>query len=244
MLRTIRWLPGIACAMALLACADASDPTAPGPAPASALPALSTEGTGPAPTPEELAEMPAEFAEAPTIYSHWTDAGFLPAEGRAFARAFMTYLATNATQQVRLSLRFEDRPIAQSDAGAEEADWFPATRVLFTTAYVGVSGTCGHLADGTSSHRAWHQFIGGGWKFFSWGNTGRSSGDSDHQPACPEPPPPPPTPPSGGGGGGGNEYEEGCELCTQWFYVIDGEILDEWWECRPIDSRICDALLT
>jgi hypothetical protein len=243
MLRTIRWLPGIACAIALLACADATDPTAPGPAPAADVPLLSTEGSGSEPSPEELAEMPAEFRSASTILDYWTDAGFLPAEGRAYARGFMTYFATNAAQQVRLSLRFENRPIGQSDASAENSDWLPAVRWLFTTAYMGVSGTCGHLADGVSSHRAWHQFLGGGWKFFSWGHTGRTSGDSAEQPSCPEPPPPPPSPPSGGGGGG-NDYEEGCELCTQWFYFIDNQIVDEWWECQPIDMSYCDALMT
>ena len=92
--------------------------------------------------------MPSEFAVTPTILVYWTNVGFLPAEGRAYGRGFMSYYATNAEQNVALSLRFENREVASTNAFGENSDWLPANRMLFTTAYLGVSGACGHLADG------------------------------------------------------------------------------------------------
>lgn len=239
MFASARWFSRLACGMVVLACADTTDPTAPSAVVSADAPQLSTEGGGAGPSPEELAEMPIEFRTNPTILDFWTDVGFLPAESRAYARGFMSYLASNAAQDVVLSLRFDNSTIASSDAFGENSDWFPAVRMLFTTAFVGVSGTCGHLADGTTNHKAWHQFLVGGWKFLSWGNTARSSGDSAEQPECPPLPPPPPA-----GGGSSDEYEDGCQLCQQWFYFIDDQIVDEWWECEPIDNRYCEGLMT
>ena len=187
--------------------------------------------------------MPSEFASRPAIHSYWTNVGFLPTESRAYGRGFMSYYATNAEQEVAFSLRFENSEIARTRAVGADSELWPGNRMLFTTAYLGVSGACGHLADATTNHKAWHQFIVGGWKFLSWGDTGRSSSHSDDQPACEPPPPPPPPPPSGGGNGGG-EYEGGCELCQQWFYVVDNQIVDEWWECTSIPDNYCEGLMT
>lgn len=39
---------------------------------------------------------------------------------------------------------------------------------------------------------------------------------------------------------GGTYQPEGeCQLCQQWFWVENGVIVDEWWECTPIDPMIC-----
>jgi hypothetical protein len=238
MMTSARWFSRIACGLLALACADGTDPTAPGAASTDA-PQLATEGeTGP--TEADFASMPAEFRTAASIYAYSTDVGFNPAAQRAYAVGHMTYLATNATQSVNLSLRFDDRVIASNEAVGENSDWLPAARVLYTTAYVGVSGACGHLAEATTTHRAWHQFLVGGWKFLSWSNNARSSYDSEEQSAC-EPPPPPPPPTSGGNP---EEYESGCELCQQWFYVIDYRIVDEWWECSSIPEYYCQGAMT
>jgi hypothetical protein len=242
MIASARAFLRLACGLLLSACADTTDLTAPSAVASSDAPRLSVEGGGSAPSAEELAQMPSEFAASPTILDYWTNVGFLPAEGRAYGRGFMSYFATNAEQNVALSLQFEHRTIASTEALGENSDWLPANRMLFTTAYLGVSGACGHLAGGTSNHKAWHQFIGGGWKFFSWGTAGRSSGDSAEQPAC-EPPPPLPPPPSSGGGNSDDEYEGGCELCQQWFYVINYQIVDEWWECNSIPDYYCEGYL-
>jgi hypothetical protein len=43
----------------------------------------------------------------------------------------------------------------------------------------------------------------------------------------------------GGSGGGGGDPGEDCERCQQWFWYIDGEIIDEWWECTPVDPSSC-----
>ena len=234
-----RLLARAACAIVLSACADTADPVAPrAEGPASTV-ALSVDGTGPEPTPEELAEMPSEFATAPSILSASTSVGFEPDQGRAYAMGYMTYLASDASQDVVLDLRFQNDHIATRQVHGEQSDFLPWFRALVTPAHLGVSGTCGHLADGTTNHRAWHKFIVGGWKFLSWGNDAKPSSDSEEQPGCPPPPPPPPS----GGGGGDDEYDSGCELCQEWLYFIDGELVDVWWECQPIDDYWCDGLM-
>ena len=240
MFASARSLARVACAMVLSACADSTDPTAPRAESPNDVPALSLEGSGPAPTPEELAEMPSEFATEPSINVYSTDVGFSSQEGRAFAHGYMSYLASDASQDVTLDLRFENDPIGSSNAYGEQSNWLPWVRTLATTAYIGVSGDCGHLADGRTNHKAWHKFLVGGWKFMSWGNEARSSADSREQPACPPPPPPPTGTP---GGGGDDEYDTGCEFCQEWLYFMDGELVDIWWECQPIDDGYCDGLM-
>lgn len=237
MFASARWFSRLAFGMVLLACADTTDPTAPSAVASADAPQLSTEGGGSAPSPEELAEMPSEFASSPAIYDFGTKVEFLPAENRVIAQGTMSYLASHASQNVTLSLRFDNSPIASTEALGENSDWLPWFRGLSTTASLGVSGACGHLADGGTIHKAWHQFLVGGWKFLSWGNEARSSNDSAEQPQCAPSPPP-------SGGGGPDEYEDSCWLCQQWFYYIDGEIVDEWWECDPIDGRFCEGLMT
>ena len=240
MIASARAILRFALGLFVLACADATDPSGPGDAASANGPALSTAGASP--TEEEFALMPSEFRTAPSILSVATDVKFLPAERRASARGYMTYLASNASQDVKLSLRFDNAVIASNSAFGEASDWLPALRALTTTAYLGVSGTCGHLAEGATAHRAWHQFLVGGWKFLSWGNHSVPSYGSAEQEAC-EPPPPPPPPP-GSGGGDGDEYQGGCELCQQWFYFINGFIVDEWWECSSIPDYYCEGLMT
>ena len=236
MLSIIKWLPRVAAVIALSACADGKDPVSSTAAAPNAGPSL-----GVAPTPDEIGEMPPEFMTSPAILDAWTDAGFVESESRAYAMGFMKYLATNATQEVTLDLRFENDPVGTRSASGESADLLPYLRTLWTTATMGVSGSCGHLVDGSTVHKAWHQFLGAGWKFFSWGTDGRSSSDSKAQSSC-EPPPPPPPPTSGGGDG--DEYQGGCELCQQWFYFIDGFLMDEWWECTSIPDYYCEGLMT
>ena len=242
MFASARSFSRLACGMVLLACADTTDPTAPSAVDSAGDPQLFVEGGGSAPSPEELAEMPSEFAMSPTILDYWTNVGFLPAESRTYGRGFMSYFATNAEQEVDLSLRFENNKVAETVAYGENSDWLPANRMLFTTAYLGVNGACGHLADATTNHKARHQFIGGGWKFFSWGNTGRSSADSAEQPECAPPPPPPP--PSGGGnpneGDDPDEYDGPCYSCQLWYRRVGDVIVVTWWECRSIESILCE----
>ena len=234
-----RWFSRFACVFVVLACADAIDPIAPSAASSTDGLQLSTAAEA-SPTEEDFESMPQEFRTVPSILSTATDVGFLPAERRAYARGYMTYFSSNASQNVNLSLRLDNSVIATNDAFGEASDWFPARRALVTTAYLGVSGPCGHLAEGTTTHRAWHQFLVGGWKFLSWGNHARTSYGSAEQEACESPPPPPSSP----GGGNSDEYEGGCELCEQWFYFIDGRLVDEWWECTSIPDYYCEGLMT
>ncbi len=236
MLFTTRLLRRVACAIAVSACADSPDPVAPGAESPVAPAALSL-----APTPEELAEMPPEFATAPAIDEYGTEVIFSTVDRRAIARGYMTYFATDATQDVEIDLRFENQQIASNRVQGVASDFFPWVRLLETKVGVGVSGTCGHLADGTTSHKAWHHFTITGWKNFEWGHDGVGSGDSAEQPPCPEPPPE--SPYGGGGGGGDDEYESDCEYCQEWLYYVDGDLVDYWWECSPISDYWCDGLM-
>ena len=247
-----RWFPRLVCATVVLACADATDPVAPGAATPADTPQLfiddfdGIEGIEPVePTVAELAELPAEFRASPTLLDYWTDVGFIPAESRSYAQAYMKYFATNATQDVTLDLMFEHQRIASRNAHGENADMLPFVRSLWTTALLGVSGSCGHLADGASVHTAWHQLIASGWKFFSWGTNARTSGDMKEQSPCAPPPPPRPVPPGATGGvddpGG---YRPTCEYCQQWLeFTLWGDLIAVWWECEPVDLSYCERYL-
>jgi hypothetical protein len=238
-----RWLSRIACAAVLLACADATDPAAPA---ASLLldeapPPILEEG-GTEPTPAELAAMPAEFQANPTLLAYSTSVAF--GDGRALAKASMRYFATNATQEVTLKLRYENREIAAATAYGEDSHFFPLIGTLSTTAALGVSSSCGHLADAASVHTGWHQFIVGGWKFLRWGTTARSSHDDDRQAPCePPPPPPPPTDPTAGPDDP-DGYEPVCTFCQQWLeFTYWGDLVGIWWECQPVDLAYCEMYL-
>jgi hypothetical protein len=234
-----RWFPRIVCAVVVLACADAADPVAPSlPAELDVTP-LHVEIGSSEPSIEDLEQMPLEFRGNPTLLDYWTDVGFIPAESRSYAQGYMKYFATNATQDVKLDLRFENRGIATRTAYGEEANIFPNVRSLWTTALLGVSGSCGHLADGATIHRAWHQFIAGGWKFFSWGTAAGTSGDAAEQTGCE--PPPPPTQRTGNAGNDPEVYQLVCEYCQQWLeYNLFGDLIDVWWECERVDISYCE----
>ena len=226
-------LARLVCATSMLACASDNDPTAPPETSESLLPLrpmLMTEE----PTVEEMAEMPAEFQENPTLLEYRTTVAFVEPDG-VYAQGYMRYFATDATQQVSLTLRFDDRTVASTSVTGVRENFLPAERTLVTTAPLGVNGSCGHYADGHSSHRVWHKFLISGWKFFSWGTFQDGSYDQAEQPACPS---------SGTGGGGDQPYDTDCYSCQQWFWYEDGQILDEWWECTPIDARFCEGLAT
>ena len=239
----IRWLPRLACATVLLACADSTDPAAPSAALSlDEAPQPILESGEAEPTPAELAAMPMEFQTNPTLLGYSTNVAFT--DGRARASAYMKYFATNAKQEVELSLRYENREIAVATGYGEDSNFLPSVRTLSTTAALGVSSACGHLADGRSVHTAWHQFIAGGWKFLSWGTTARSSQDDDRQTPCEPPPPPPSTaPPAGPDDPGG--YEPVCEFCQQWLeFTYWGQLIAIWWECEPVDMSYCELYLT
>ena len=186
--------------------------------------------------------MPPEFATAPSIGVYGTEVVFSVDKPQAVARAYMTYLATDATQDVQIDLRFENQEIASNSVKGVASDFYPWTRLLETRVAVAVSGSCGHLAEGTTTHKAWHHFTVTGWKTFEWGPDGVGSHGSKEQPACPEPPPSPESP-DDGGGGGDDEYDSGCEVCQEWLYYIDGQLVDYWWECQPTDEYRCDGLM-
>ena len=203
---------------------------------------------GSSPTPEELATLPSEFSILPYITRRWTVVGFIPHEKRAFGQSFMEYWATDGRQDLKLDLRFENGPPISKHAQTARSDLVPATRTLWTTTHLGVMGECGHIADGTGTHAVWHKAIVSGWNLFRWGDNTETSNGSAFQPDCP-PPPQDGEVDNGDGSGdgaspGGGEYQAECEMCQQWFYYIAGVIVDEWWECTPIDGSYCGLAAT
>ena len=222
------------CALLLAACSDGS-PTAP--SPGAARPSLSETIIGEEPSSEELAQMPAEFETAPGVYSHWTDVGFITAEQKAYARAYMTYFASDGRQKVTLSVGLNDRLVGSSTAEEAQSDWLPDVRMMFTSTTRSVSAACGHTADGQSQHIAFHKFLVDGWKFLSWGHHEVPSSDSDAQEPCP--PPPPPTDEEEVPGE--EPYLEECEVCQQWFWRVPGGGSLEWWECTPEEGDACQS---
>jgi len=236
----LRLAARIGCALSMLACDREQSPTAPSADPtASTPPSLTTYAM--APTEAELAQMPADFRFPPSIISARTIVGFVDPEG-VFAQGTMTYFGTDAEQDVSLVLRTVDREITKTTMRGTQEHFLPALRSMWTNVTLGVGGWCGHLADGHTSHRAFHKFIVGGWKFLSWGNHQKPSNDGQAQPACPEPPPPSET--QSGAGRGGGDYESGCQSCQQWFWYDYGQIVDEWWECTPVEADRCDYRAT
>jgi len=238
MLPYLRHMARVGCALSFIACSSERTPTAP---PVDVAEVTLPDGlrlSTMAPTPEELAEMPAEFSTAPSIFNPRTIVEFV-ADG-VFAQGVMDYFATDAEQEVTLALSFDNGEISRTTAKGAQGDLIPWTRHMRTTTTLPVPGECGYSATGHTQHRAWHKFLVGGWKFLSWGEDERPSSNQKEQPACP--PPPPPSPP--GGGPGEDPYDTGCQSCQQWFWYEDGVRVDEWWECTPIDPSYCEGLAT
>lgn len=236
MISRIRSTTRALCALPFLACAGESGPSAPQADTAAFVPGPSLSTLQPSES--ELAEMPSEFHTAPSIFNARTVVAFTDDPG-VYAEASMDYYATDAEQDVTLALRHDDREVYSKTARDVREDWLPAWRSLHTMVSFSVSATCGNSADGDTAHRAWHKFIVGSWKYFSWGRHETPSRGTAAQPQCATSPPP-----GSGGSGGDDPYDTGCESCQQWFWYEYGQIVDEWWECTPIDASYCEGLAT
>lgn len=230
----------IGSALLLFGCSAETGPTLPATDTSALLLPGTVGSSSTALTEEELAAMPAEFATPPSLISGRTVVGFN--EDGAYAEGITEYFATNAGHDITLTVSIDGRETGRRTTSASNDDFFPDFRTLRSFAVYPMSASCGHLADGQTAHRVFHKFIVDGWKFLSWGEVKKPSGDYETQPACPAPPPPEDD--SGGGGGGDAPYEGECQSCQQWFWYEDGQIVDEWWECTPTDSWRCDNLAT
>ena len=230
-----RHVARIACALSVLACAKEHSPTAPAIDTTGDLTLVASSYEEMEPTPEELAAMPIEFQKHPTILTMKTEVGFSKGDG-AWAQGVMDYLASDAEQEVELVVLLADREIARKPAKGVASSFWPDHRSLITTVAIPLAAACGHRADGRTQHRAWQKFLVTGWKLFSWGmNEGPSNGDA-WQGDCPPTPPPPSGDP---GGGRDDPYDGGCEACQQWFFYMNGWLVEEWWECMEVEGYRC-----
>src|SRR5688572_22475207 len=147
---TFRNIARIACVLSLLACADTDGPVAP----ASDSTAVALESLGASsmePTPEELAELPPEFQQRPTIISMKTEVGFVKGDG-AWAQGSMDYYGTDAEQEVTLTIYLGDTKVAEKTAKGVASHFFPTRRSLHTMVALPLSAACGHRADGHTQH--------------------------------------------------------------------------------------------
>jgi hypothetical protein len=179
---------------------------------------------------EGSGEIPPEWQPAPSILNYWTDAGF--GTSSAWGQGFMHYFASHATQTVRLALRYNTNQVANTSATSEESAFLPWFRDLWTSTTVQVGKSCGHSADASTQHSAWHQPpapLGG---LAKWGHQTVPSGKPAAQPPCP------PetkkdtvttTEPANPGGGGGEGGAGGIQWYTCYYYyeydINTGEIL-------------------
>ena len=125
-------------------------------------------------------ELPPEWQTAPSIYDYWTDSRI--SASAADARGFMLYWASHATQVVRLALRFEGRQIANTAAEGAQSDLFPWARELRTDVGIGVEKDCGHVADGSTVHHAWHEPPSPIGRLTRWGDDKKTSAESAAHP--------------------------------------------------------------
>lgn len=172
--------------------------------------------------------VPEEFETPPTILSYSSHVWYSGATASTLAS--MEYWGNRAEQTAQLGVRPVGGELQWSQQFSDShAELFPWTRVLNTYGEIYTGQSCGHRAEGYSSHKTWHQWDPLG---FQWGmKTGNSQAWAEQDPC------------SGGGGGGGNGGGGGegqCFLCQQWFWYENGEIVEEWWDCWPIDFWYCE----
>jgi hypothetical protein len=104
---------------------------------------------------EGSGDIPPEWQPPPSIISYWTDAGF--GASSAWGQGFMRYFASHASQTVRLAVRFNNSQVASTSGTSEQSAFLPWVRELWTSASVQVGKSCGHAADASTQHSAWHQ---------------------------------------------------------------------------------------
>lgn len=199
-----------ACSLAATACTDAVAPVSPGGASAW--------------MDEAPPGAPSEFDQPTHLAGYSLDLRLEPTYGRGVAT--MYYWANRAEQSVSLTLRTpEGGVIAPGPVTSQRSEWYPHEGTLQTVAYVGVNGSCGHMLDGQSQHRAWHE-----WQGFTWSDQGKGLSKNREQPVCAEIIPGDDGGGSGGGdgSGGGGGSDGGSVTCTTRIYMVETWNGDTW----------------
>lgn len=139
-------------------------------------PSLSTE-----PTAAQLAEMPPEFQQTAQIVEHWLDVGF--AWDEAYAYAYMKYLGNYASISLPLTVLRNGSEVGKTAGFSEQTSFLPAVRTLNAVASLGVSESCGHMANASAIYKVHNQFfLNKTW--LVWGAVGDSEHSSKSQPEC------------------------------------------------------------
>lgn len=173
------------------------------------------------PIDEPSGGLPPEWQSPPSIVSNESDAGF--GTSSVWGQGSMRYFASHARQTVHLTVRLNTSEVAKTSGTSEESAFLPWFRDLWTTARVQLDKTCGHTADASTEHTAWHQPpapVGG---LATWGKQTASSWAPAAQPPCP----PEITkdtvtttePASPGGGDDGGGGAGGIQWYTCYYYI-------------------------
>lgn len=176
------------------------------------------------------AEVPHEYRLEPVLSAGNTEVWF--GAGRGEGRARMSFRANRARQTLELVLRRGSSTVGSTPIGRTEfAHPIPNYGgLIFTTRSITVGSECGHSVEGYGQHAVWNAWLVN-WSLFQWGHQEHASQDTADQPQCEQ---------SGGTGGGGyGDDQEECYSCQQWFWMVNGSSVDEWWECDEIDPSNC-----
>lgn len=183
MRRTIRFLPLLATTLMLSACDDAAGPAPPANDLDVVVPALAPLAPPPPERPAftndpgEDADIPDGFDDAPAILTSRVTAGFT--NTRAYAQAMMRFWGNRGRQDVLLDLYYNGSKVGSRPASGRKSEIFPGFYRIDTTASMVVNDKCGHTADATSDHEAWHEWGGN-----IWDQDTQQNGDNADQPEC------------------------------------------------------------
>lgn len=184
-------------AAAVTGCADATRAVAPSDQPA---PTYYT------PTPEDIAEMPAEYARPATIQDLSVGVGF--ADDIATATAILQYYSNYAKVTATIRLLRDGTQLGSPVSSVEaQSDFWPWFRTLSAITFIPVPGQCGHTVHGDGHALVWMQFPVKLGTWFRWSEHEATTAGYDHQPRCSNS--------CASGKTGGSDAENGSALTSQ-----------------------------
>jgi hypothetical protein len=154
------------------------------------------------PTPEELAELPPEFAFPTEVYGYRIEGGYLNEGRTAWAHAILDYFATDAINTIEISLFNGGTAIGSPQSVTRrESETLPWRRRSVAAVTVGVPEPCGHRHDAKGSYAIYNTaVIGSLGQMFKWQEKGNGATAHFAQEPCPCD--------TGSGGGYGGENGE------------------------------------
>jgi hypothetical protein len=167
------------------ACGESVVPTVPSP---KESPRVAVPGDGPSRSVSIGSQTPP--SSVPAAYQHYTwidvtvDVGWYNAN-TAYAQAIVNFGANNASADIDLSVRNAQGLVIGSNHGQAQASYvFPGDHAVVASTNAVVGQTCGAIAQGTASGKAWDSFFTTSQSMLTWGQKGASESKTASQPAC------------------------------------------------------------